>query len=93
VKFEYYARGIPGLCVHKLSLEQFTACSSDGIEYPAAEVILPRPEMRGELRSGESLEGWIALLVPQADRKPLLSYSADVGAAVLHGGSKWFKLY
>jgi hypothetical protein len=49
--------------------------------------------MRGELRSGEHLEGWVAVLVPQADQKPLLTYSADVGGAVLHGGSKWFKLY
>jgi len=93
MKFEYYARGNPGLCVHKISPEQFTACSADGVYYPAAEVVLPEPEMRGELRSGEFLEGWIALVVPQADRKPLLTYSADAGAAVLHGGGKWFKLY
>ena len=93
LKFEYYARGNPGLCVHKLTPQQFTAMSADGVDYPAADVIPPEPEMHGELRSGESLEGWIALLVPQTDQKPLLSYSADAGGAVAHGGAKWFKLY
>ena len=93
VRFEYYARGKPGLCVHNLTPEQFTACSVEGVDYPEADVILPQPEMQGDLRSGESIEGWIALLVPITDRKPLLYYSADAGAAVQHGGGKWFKLY
>ena len=93
VKFEYYARGTPGLCVHKVTPQQFTAFSADGVDYPAANVSPPKPEMRGELQSGEYLEGWVVVLVPQADQKPLLSYSADAGGAVLHGGTKWFKLY
>jgi hypothetical protein len=93
VKFEYYARGTPGLCVHEITPQQFTAFSADGVDYPAANVSPPKPEMRGKLRSGESLEGWVAVLVPQTDPKPLLNYSADVGGAILHGGGKWFKLY
>lgn len=93
VKFEYYARGTPGLCVHEVTPQQFTAFSADGVDYPAANVSPPKPEMRGELSSGEFLEGWIAVLVPQADQKPMLSYSADEGGAVMHGGGKWFKLY
>ena len=92
-KFEYSARGTPGLCVHEITPQQFTAFSADGVDYPAANVSLPKPEMRGKLRSGEHLEGWFAVLVPQADQKPLLTYSADAGGAVLHGGGKWFKLY
>lgn len=93
VKFEYYARGKPGLCVHKLTPKQFTACSSEGEDYPAPDVILPKPEIRGDLSSGDSIEGWTALLVPVIDEKPLLYYSADAGKAVLHGGNMWFKLY
>lgn len=92
LKFEYHARGKPGLCVHKLTPGQFTACSPDGEDYPYADVILPGPEMRGNLRSGDSLEGWIALLVPVTDENPLLYYSADAGKAVLHGGNIWFRL-
>jgi hypothetical protein len=93
VKFEYSARGTPGLCVHQLLPEQFTACSKEAVDYPAADVTVPQPEMRGEVHSGESLEGWIAFIVPKTDKTPLLNYSADAGGAVLHGGSKWFKLY
>ncbi|MFC1839329.1 hypothetical protein ACFL1N_07105 [Thermodesulfobacteriota bacterium] len=92
LKFEYDARGKPGLCVHKLTPEQFTACSMDGEDYPYTDLILPGPGMRGDLSSGDSLEGWIALLVPITDEKPLLYYSADAGKAVLHGGNIWFKL-
>jgi hypothetical protein len=93
VKFEYSARGTPGLCVHKLLPDQFTACSKEAVDYPVADVTVPQPEMRGELSSGESLEGWIAFIVPETDETPLLNYSADAGGAVLHGGSKWFKLH
>lgn len=93
VKFEYFARGSPGLCIHKLLPEQFTAFSRDGLDYKTISVTLPKPEMRGELRSGESIEGWVAFAVPQEDKEPIMNYSADVGAAVLHGGGKWFKLY
>jgi hypothetical protein len=93
IRFEYYARGKPGLCVHKLLPEQFTACSTEGEDYPKADVILPKPELRGDMSSGETLEGWIALLVPITDKKPILYYSADAGGAVLHGGSMWFRLY
>lgn len=93
VKFEYYARGKPGLCVHKLLPEQFIACSSDGEEYPTSNLILPGPQMKGPLESGKSLEGWIALVVPESDKMPLLFYTADAGKAVMHGGNIWFKLY
>ena len=93
VKFEYFARGSPGLCTHQLSPEQFTAFSADGNDYKIVSVVLPKPEMRGTLRSGQSLEGWVAFLVPQQDKKPIMNYSADVGGAVLHGGGKWFQLY
>lgn len=93
IKFEYYARGKPGLCVHKLTPIQFTACSVEGEDYPAADVILPKPEMQGNLTSGDSIEGWVAFRVPKTDEKPMLYYSADSGKAVLHGGNIWFKLY
>jgi hypothetical protein len=93
IKFEYFARTTPGLCVHELKPEQFTSYSADGIDYPAASVTPPQPEMKGALRSGESKVGWVVLLVAKDDTKPLMSYSADRGAAIVHGGEKWFALY
>jgi len=92
VKFEYYARGTPGLCIHQLSPQQFSACSSDGQDYQIADVVMPKPELRKDMKSGETVEGWIAFSVSQQDKAPLMTYSADQGGAIVHGGAKWFLL-
>ena len=92
VKFEYYARGVPGLCIHHVLPEQFAAYTSGGDDYKAVSAVTPKPELRKELKSGESAEGWLVFAISKDDRAPLLSYSADAGGAVQHGGSKWFLL-
>jgi hypothetical protein len=92
VKFEYYARGTPGLCIHSLVPGNFTAYSANGEGYPAASVVPPKPEMRKNLKSGESFEGWLVFAIPKEDKAPLMLYSADKGGAVQHGGGKWFSL-
>jgi hypothetical protein len=92
VKFEYYARGTPGLCIHHLSPQQFSAVSLDGQDYQIASVVLPKPELRKDMKSGETVEGWIAFSVSQQDKGPLMTYSADQGGAIVHGGARWFVL-
>jgi hypothetical protein len=92
IRFEYQARELPGLCVHPLLPEQFMAYSASGEDYRPASVVPPKPEMRKELKSGESFEGWLAFTVAQQDKAPLMSYSAGTGGAVQHGGNKWFLL-
>jgi hypothetical protein len=92
VKFEYYARGAPGLCVHQLNPQQFSAVSLEGQDYQIAQVVLPKPELIKSMKSGETVEGWIAFSVSQQDKAPLMTYSADQGGAIEHGGSKWFLL-
>jgi hypothetical protein len=92
VRFEYYARGTPGLCVHALAADQFAAYSAGGEGYPAASVVPPNPPMRKDLKSGDSIEGWLVFAVPKEDKAPLMLYSANPGGAVQHGGGKWFLL-
>jgi len=92
VRFEYRARELPGLCIHPLLPEQFNAYSASGEDYPPVLVVPPKPELRKELKSGESFEGWIVFVVAQQDKAPLMSYSAGTGGAVQHGGNKWFLL-
>ena len=92
VKFEYYARGTPGLCIHQLNPQQFSAVSLEGQDYQIAQVVLPQPELRKDMKSGETVEGWIAFSVSQQDKAPLMTYSADQGGAIEHGGAKWFLL-
>jgi hypothetical protein len=92
IKFEYYARGIPGTCIHPLSPDQFTAYSSSGEDYKNPSVVMPKPELRKGLKSGDMFEGWVVFQIPKLDKAPLMSYSADSGGAVTHGGEKWFLL-
>ena len=92
IKFGYYARGIPGLCIHPLSPNQFTAYSSSGEDYKRPTVISPKPELRKDLKSGDVFEGWVVFQIPIQDKAPLMTYAADSGGAVDHGGSKWFLL-
>jgi hypothetical protein len=92
VKFGYNARGNPGVCVHPLKPDQFTAYSSSGEDYANPAVIVPKPELRKNLKSGDVVEGWVVFQIPQKDQAPLMSYAADSGGAVDHGGSKWFLL-
>jgi len=93
VRFEYFARGNPGTCIHPLNPEQFAAYSANGTDYKAAGVVLPKPELRKDLKSGESVEGWLAFTVAQQDKSPLMYYSADQGGGTQHGGGKWFVLH
>jgi hypothetical protein len=92
VRFEYHAKGKPGLCIHHLAPNQFTAYSAGGEDYKPASVIPPKPELRKELKSGDAFEGWLAFAVAREDKAPLISYSVDAGGAVQHGESKWFLL-
>jgi hypothetical protein len=92
IRFEYYARGTPGLCVHPLIPDHFTAYSANGEGYETVSVVTPKPELRKELKSGDSFEGWIAFAVAKKDKAPLMYYSVDTGGAVQHGGGKWFLL-
>lgn len=92
VKFEYHARGTPGLCIHSLVPDHFTAYSAGGEGYKAVSAVPPNPALHKELKSGESFEGWIVFEVAQKDASPLMLYSADTGGAVPHGGGKWFLL-
>ena len=92
IRYEYFARGVPGTCIHPLAPEEFTAYSRDGEDYRSVLVVTPKPELRKGLKSGEKFEGWVAFAVSKEDKAPLMLYSADSGGAVEHGGGKWFLL-
>ena len=93
IKFEFFAKGAPGDCVHELRREEFTAFSADGQQYEAAMVTPPKPELSAKLRSGDSFEGWLAFQALQGGNKALLRFVASVGSAVEQGGQVWFQLY
>ena len=92
VRFEYKARGLPGTCIHPLSPEYFTAYSANGERYKEADATAPEPELRSQLKSGETFEGWLVFAVAKEDKAPLVYYSIDEGGGTQHGGGKWFVL-
>jgi hypothetical protein len=93
IRFEYSARGLPGDCSHEVKDEQFIAVSPKGQVYKAASVVPPNPRLSGTLRSGDSLEGWVAFSVAREDSKPLMTFAVKAGGAIEHGGNIWFQLY
>ncbi len=93
VKFEFFAKGAPGNCVHELRPEEFSAFSADGQEYEGAAVAPPGPGLSAKLNSGDSCEGWLVFQAPLGGNKALLRFVARVGSGVEQGGQVWFQLY
>ena len=92
VSFNFKARGKPGLCAHPLRPTQFKAISAAGAEYPRPDFPPPDPALTGEIKSGETLIGWLVYIVPRIDSTPLLYFNVDENGGVSHGGNLWFKL-
>lgn len=87
IKFGLSKRGLPGDKNYDLKGVQFSAFSIDGREYKILLSVQPKPELSGRLRSGDSLEGWLAFLVAKEDGKPLMNFNRE------HDGGIWFQLY
>lgn len=71
---------------------QFLAFSAEGQPYETPALVLPKPELEGTLRSGESIEGWLAFLVLKSEAKPLMNFDPASGAAKGQGKLIWFRL-
>jgi hypothetical protein len=94
VRFEFSARTSPSHYNYTIDETQFTAMKADGTAYAAASIAEePMPDLQGTLKPGNSLEGWITLVVPRSDRQPLMLFRANVGSVIHEGGGSLFKLY
>ena len=84
IRFEYYARGMPGNKSYTIKEDDFKIYSKDNQAYEAPPVLPPKPGLIGRLfRSGDSYEGWVPFLVEKEDKKPLMFFS----------GGLWFQLF
>jgi hypothetical protein len=94
VRFEFSGRTSPSHYNYTIDETQFTAMKADGTAYAAASIAEePMPDLQGTLKPGGSLEGWIAFIVPRADRRPLMLFRANVGSVIHEGSGSLFKLY
>jgi len=94
IRFELKAIVFPGNKSFRLGTPlQLIAMSPDGKEYASAPAVLPEPELSGELRAGESVEGWVGFLVEKRDGKPLMAFDPASGGGTLRGRVVWFQLF
>ena len=94
VRFEFSARTSPSHYNYTIDENQFTAMSADGAAYATASIAeQPMPDLKGTLKPGDSLEGWITFIVPRANRQPLMLFRANVGSVIHEGSGSLFKLY
>jgi hypothetical protein len=93
-RFEFSARTSPSHYSYNLNETQFTATAADGQEFAAPSLTaLPTPSLNGTLKPSDSLEGWLAFLVPRNVSKPLMIFREDVGVVSHTGSGTWFELY
>ena len=94
VRFEFSARAQPHHYDYTLAPAQFSAMSAAAAPYASADLAAPvKPELRGVLHSGGSVEGWVAFLIPRGDHTPLMVFREDVGSVIHQGDASIFKLY
>jgi hypothetical protein len=86
IRFVFGAKGAPGELTYGVRDEQFASVSGSGRQYEHPAIAPPKPELRGRLYQGDSLEGWVALLVSIDDQKPLMSFGNNYNRV-------WLKLY
>ena len=72
---------------------QWVALASDLTEYPRVSVTVPAPSLKGTVKPGDSVEGWVAFAVDKKDSGPIMAFSPDSGGATGRGKTLFFKLY
>jgi hypothetical protein len=94
VRVELSARVSPATDSYALTPSQFSSISAEGAAYPSPGLLAqPEPGLRATLRSGDSVDGWVVLLVPRSDRTPLMLFAPDLGTTSHSGDSYVFRLY
>jgi hypothetical protein len=84
IRIEYKARGAPGDKPWELSGVQFSAFSGDRKPYGSPLIVASQSGLKPSLRSGDTLECWLAFVVAKSDRKPVMTFNL---------GGAWFHLY
>jgi len=95
IKFEFKGRAVTDTLPFDLGNAplQWVALASDLTEYPRVSATVPKPALTGVVKSGQSVEGWVAFAVDQKDSKPIMVFDPDTGGATGRGRTLFFKLY
>ncbi len=95
IKFELKGRAVSDNRPFDLATSpfQWVACSSDVRQYDGTSAISPQPELKGLVRPGESVEGWVVFEVELKESKPIMIFDPASGGAIGRGRTLFFKLY
>ncbi len=94
VAFQMNAILAPGNKTFELARKmQFVALTADGNEQDPPSIAPPAPELHRIVKSGEAAEGWIVLMVEQANKKPVMFFDPAAGGAMGGGRVLFFQLY
>jgi hypothetical protein len=94
VRFEMKARAVSDKLTINIgdSPLQWVALTSELTEYPGITVTVPAPILKGTVKPGDTLEGWVAFAVDKKDKGPVLVFDPDTGGATGRGNTLFFKL-
>ncbi len=95
VKFELKSRAVSDKLTFDLgnSPLQWSALASDLTEYPRVSVTVPAPPLKGTVKPGKSVEGWVSFAIEIGDAKPVMVFSPDSGGATGRGKTLFFELF
>lgn len=62
----------PGESSASITPRAIQTLGPDGTIYDQPVLVLPEPELRGDLYPGGEIEGWVAIQIPEAENAPLL---------------------
>ena len=96
VKFEFKGRYVSDTLAFDLGiapLQWVALAGGDLTEYERVSVTVPKPALKGMIKPGQSVDGWVAFAVKQKDSKPVMVFDPDTGGATGRGRTLFFKLY
>jgi len=95
VRFALKARNVSDKSAFDLATSpfQWVAFSQDFAQYEPVSLTAPKPELKGLVQPGETMEGWVAFEVEQKDSKPIMTFDPASGGSIGRGKILFFKLY
>lgn len=95
VRFEMKARAVSDKLTINIgdSPLQWIALTSELTEYTGVSVTVPEPMLKGTVKPGDTLEGWVAFAVDKKDKGPIMVFDPDTGGATGRGKTMFFKLF
>ena len=94
VRFELRGRAVSdhGAFQVGVSPAEWLAHSAKLVPYAPIAVTVPQPALKGMVRAGTTLEGWLAFAVEQKEAHPIMIFDPSGGGGMGRGSILFFRL-